>query len=233
MRPNLFAALVVFFAVTLSTHDLFAQVKKVRLSLPSIGTNSMLFGLAAENGFFREEGLEVEQINMPGSLGVKALIGGDVGYSAASGSIITAALRGINVKLVSILSPVPEFRMIGQKEIKSMKDLKGKVVALSSRGGTLDHLTRIMLEKSGLVPDKDVMLVVVGVSRPYGPRSEQIVSRPLSLTCLAISFSVKKGSRISARRANTSRIILPVVWAYRTKKSRRNAARSWPSSRQR
>jgi ABC-type nitrate/sulfonate/bicarbonate transport system substrate-binding protein len=162
MGPNLSAPLVVFLAVTLSPHNLSAQLKKVRLSLPSIGTNSMLFGLAAENGFFREEGLEVEQINMPGSLGVKALIGGDVGYSAASGSIITAALRGINVKLVSILSPVPVFRMIAQKDIKSMKDLRGKVVGLSSRGGTLDHLTRIMLEKNGLVPDKDVTLVVVG-----------------------------------------------------------------------
>ncbi len=162
MRPKLFVALVAFFAMISIPHDLFAQLKKVRLSLPSIGTNSMLFGLAADNGFFREEGLEVEQISMPGSLGVKALIGGDVGYSAASGSIITAALRGIKVKLVSILSPAPEFRMIGQKEIKSIKDLRGKVVALSSRGGTLDHLTRIMLEKNGLVPDKDVTLVVVG-----------------------------------------------------------------------
>jgi ABC-type nitrate/sulfonate/bicarbonate transport system substrate-binding protein len=95
MRSNFFLALMAFFAVTLIPHDLLAQLKKVRLSVPSIGTNSMLFGLAAENGFFREEGLEVEQINMPGSLGVKALIGGDVGYSAASGSIITAALRGI------------------------------------------------------------------------------------------------------------------------------------------
>ena len=162
MQRNFFTALVVFLAVSFGPHDLFAQVKKVRLSLPSIGTNSMLFGLAAENGFFREEGLEVEQINMPGSLGVKALIGGDVGYSAASGSIITAALRGINVKLVSVLSPVPVFRMIAQKQIKSMKDLKGQVVALSSRGGTLDHLTRIMLEKNGLAPDKDVTLVVLG-----------------------------------------------------------------------
>jgi ABC-type nitrate/sulfonate/bicarbonate transport system substrate-binding protein len=126
MRPNLFTALVVLLAVAFSPNDLFAQLKKVRLSVPSIGTNSMLFGLATENGYFREEGLEVEQINMPGSLSVKALIGGDVGYSAASGSIITAALRGINVKLVSILSPVPEFRMIGQKEIRSIKDLRGK-----------------------------------------------------------------------------------------------------------
>jgi ABC-type nitrate/sulfonate/bicarbonate transport system substrate-binding protein len=122
----------------------------------------MLFGLATDRGFFREEGLEVEQINMRGSLGVKALIGGDVGYSAASGSIITAALRGINVKLVSILSPVPVFRMIAQKEIKSIKDLKGKTVALSSRGGTIDHLTRIMLERNGVTPEKEVTLVVVG-----------------------------------------------------------------------
>jgi ABC-type nitrate/sulfonate/bicarbonate transport system substrate-binding protein len=162
MKTKLLAALVVFLAVDLGAQDLFAQLKKVRLSLPSRGTNSILYGLATEKGFFREEGLDVEQINMRGSLGVKALIGGDVGYSAASGSIITAALRGLKVKLVSILSPTPIFRMIAQKNIESIKDLKGKVVGLSSRGGTLDHLTRIMLEKNGLVPEKDVTLVVVG-----------------------------------------------------------------------
>jgi NitT/TauT family transport system substrate-binding protein len=162
MRPRFLATLVVFFALSFGLHDLFAQPKKVRLSIPSLGTNSMLFDMAAEKGFFREEGLEVERIMMPGSLAVKALLGGDVAYTAASGSIITAAVRGLNVKLISVLAPVPVFRMIAQKDIKSMKDLKGKVVALSSRGGTIDHLTRIMLEKNGLVPDKDVTLVVVG-----------------------------------------------------------------------
>ena len=162
MKPKRFAALVVFLVAGFGAQDLFAQLKKVTLSVPSIGTNSMLFGLAAEKGFFREQGLEVEQINMRGSLGVKALISGDVGYSAASGSTITAALRGLKVKLVTLLAPSPIFRMIAQKDIKSIKDLKGKVVGLSSRGGTLDHLTRIMLEKNGLVPDKDVTLVVVG-----------------------------------------------------------------------
>ena len=162
MQRNFFTVLVVFLALTSGPLALSAELKKVRLSVPSLGTNSMLFGLAKDQGFFREEGLEVEQINMRGSLGVKALIGGDVGYSAASGSIITAALRGIKVKLVSILSPVPVFRMMAQKDLKSIKDLKGKTVALSSRGGTIDHLTRIMLEKNGLIPEKEVTLVVVG-----------------------------------------------------------------------
>ncbi len=162
MHRNFVALMVAVFVVSLIPQDLSAQLKKIRLSVPSIGTNSMLFGLTAERGFFKEEGLEVEQINMRGSLGVKALLGGDVGYSAASGSIITAALRGFKVKLVSVLSPTPVFRMIAQKRIKSIKDLKGKTVALSSRGGTIDHLTRIMLEKNGLKPDKDVTLVVVG-----------------------------------------------------------------------
>lgn len=162
MRRHLVTLFVGIFLVTLNPHDLLAQAKKIRLSVPSIGTNSMLFGLTAERGFFKEEGLEVEQINMRGSLGVKALLGGDVGYSAASGSVITAALRGFNVKLVSILSPAPVFRMVAQKQIKSIKDFRGKTIALSSRGGTIDHLTRIMLEKNGLTPDKDVTLVVVG-----------------------------------------------------------------------
>jgi len=139
-----------------------AQLKTVRLAMPAVTVFMMPMKLTDDKGFYREEGLDVDMILMPGSLSVKALVGGSADYTTASGSTIAAAVRGIPIKLLSVISFDPTFDLMAQKDLKSIKDLRGKLIGLSSRGGTLEHLTRLMLEKSGLNPDKDATMIVVG-----------------------------------------------------------------------
>ena len=43
-----------------------------------------------------------------------------------------------------------------------MADLKGKNVGISSRGGAVDLLTQLIMQKHGLVPNKDVTSLVIG-----------------------------------------------------------------------
>ncbi len=71
-------------------------------------------------------------------------------------------MRGIPVKLVFTASAKPQFDMVAQKEIRSMADLKGKFVGISSRGGAVDLLTQLMVQKHGLTPNKDVTSLVIG-----------------------------------------------------------------------
>ena len=118
--------------------------------------------MAQIKGFYREEGLEVEVIFIRGAVGMQALLGGSVDFTSASGSTIAAAVRGIPVKLVFIASAKPQFDMVAQKDIRSMADLKGKFVGISSRGGAVDLLTQLMVQKHGLVPNKDVTSLVIG-----------------------------------------------------------------------
>ncbi len=66
------------------------------------------------------------------------------------------------MKLVFIASAKPQFDLISQKEIRSVADLKGKNVGISSRGGAIDLLTQLIVQKNGLVPNKDVVSLVVG-----------------------------------------------------------------------
>ena len=40
--------------------------------------------------------------------------------------------------------------------------MKGKFVGISSRGGAVDLLTQLMVQKNGLVPNKDVTSLVIG-----------------------------------------------------------------------
>ena len=141
---------------------LHAQLRKVRFSVSAPSIAELPFRIAHLKGFYRDEGLDVEVIFIRGAVGMQALLGGSVDYTSASGSTIAAAVRGIPVKLVFTASAKPQFDMVAQKDIRSIADLKGKFVGISSRGGAVDLLTQLMVQKHGLVPNKDVTSLVIG-----------------------------------------------------------------------
>jgi NitT/TauT family transport system substrate-binding protein len=93
---------------------------------------------------------------------MQALIGGSVDYASAAGSIIAAGVRGLPVRLVLIVNSKPQFDLVGQPEIKSVQQLKGKVIGISSRGGSVDLLTQLILTHHGVTPNKDATLIVIG-----------------------------------------------------------------------
>jgi NitT/TauT family transport system substrate-binding protein len=139
-----------------------AQLKKIHFSTTSIAVTELQFRIAQMKGFYREEGLDIETLLIRGSVGMQALIGGSVDYASAAGSIIAAGVRGAPVKLVLIVNSRPQFDLVGQRDIKSVEQLKGKVVGISSRGGAVDLLTQLILTKHGLTPNKDVTSIVIG-----------------------------------------------------------------------
>ena len=156
---------IFFLAAVLSltaAASLSAQLKKVRFSVSAASIAEVPFRIANIKGFYRDEGLDVEVILIRGAVGMQALLGGSVDYTSASGSTIAAAVRGIPVKLVFIASAKPQFDLIAQPQIRSVADLKGKNVGISSRGGAIDLLTQLIVQKNGLVPNKDVISLVIG-----------------------------------------------------------------------
>ena len=85
---------------------------------------------------------------------MQALIGGSVDYVSAAGSIIAAAVRGAPVRLVLIVNSKPQFDLVGRPEIKSVQQLKGKVIGISSRGGAVDRSLNSSLTHHGVTPNK-------------------------------------------------------------------------------
>ena len=148
--------------LTMLASTLAAQPRKVRFSISAASIAEVPFRIAHLKGFYRDEGIEVESIFIRGQVGMQALLGGSVDYTSASGSTIAAAVRGIPVKLVFIASAKPQFDLIAQPQIRSVPELKGKNIGISSRGGAIDLLSQLIIQKHGLVPNKDVISLVVG-----------------------------------------------------------------------
>ena len=161
MRTGYIFVLVVLF-LAMGATPISAQLKKIRFSTTGISISELPFKVAQLKGFWREEGLDVETILIRGAVGMQALLGGSVDYTSASGSTIAAAVRGLPVKLVFISSSKPQFELVSQSQIKSVQELKGKVVGISSRGGSNDLMMQMILQKNGLAPNKDVTTILVG-----------------------------------------------------------------------
>ena len=155
------SSLVLLFAI-FAASPVQAQVKKIRFSASSIAVTELQFKIAQLKGFYRDEGLDLETILIRGAVGLQALLGGSVDYSSAAGALIAAAVRGVPVKLVLIVNSKPQFDLVGQPEIKTIQQLKGKFIGISSRGGAVDLLTQLILTKNGVTPNKDATLLVIG-----------------------------------------------------------------------
>jgi len=160
--PKLGVALFAFAFLFLGSSPALPQLKKIRFSTTSIAITELQFRIANLKGFYREEGLELETLLIRGSVGMQALIGGSVDYASAAGSIIAAGVRGLPVRLVLIVNSKPQFDLVSQPEIKSVQQLKGKVIGISSRGGAVDLLTQLILTHHGVTPNKDATLIVIG-----------------------------------------------------------------------
>lgn len=179
--------LLAFVAASFSATDGSAQLKKVRLAIPTVDIVTLPLKMAQAKGFYQKEGLEVEIILIAGALGVRAVLGNSVEFSTASGSILAAAARGVPVKLVSVITAKPTFDLISEAKIQSFSQLKGKQIGISTRGGTFEHITRLILERNGLDPDKDVTILALGrqddlhLALKAGKISAAIFSPPRSL----------------------------------------------------
>ena len=136
--------------------------EKVRIA---IATTSMAFlvpFVAKDRGLYLKHGSEVELIVMRPNIAMAALLGGDIDYAELIGSIIRSAARNLPVRAISTSIKAPFFSVIGQNKYKSIKDLKGAVIGLTSIGGTNHVSTRITLRQFGLDIDKDVKILAIG-----------------------------------------------------------------------
>jgi ABC-type nitrate/sulfonate/bicarbonate transport system substrate-binding protein len=161
-RSTMIVLLLISFAVFAASSAAQEKPEKVRIA---VATSSMAFlvpFVAKDRGLYLKHGSEVEIIQMRPNIAMAALISGDIDYVELIGSIIRGAAKGLAVRAISTSIKAPFFSVIAQTKYKSIKDLKGAIVGLTSIGGTNYVSTRLTLRQLGLDPDKDVKLLAIG-----------------------------------------------------------------------
>ena len=112
---------------------LHAQTQKIRISLSSRSNTNTSYYTAQAKGFFRDEGLEVEFIQVNPRLGAMAVLNGDVTFTTLFADTFAASCRDCRWKTVFILLKKGiYFLMVRPEVIKDIQDLKGKKLGVTT-----------------------------------------------------------------------------------------------------
>lgn len=171
---------------------------KIRISIPNLSGQFMTMSLAHKRGFLKEEGIDAEIIRITGGAASAAMSGGEVDYG--TGMSVGGAMTGaLPVKVVACFVPTPVFALVARPEIKSVQELKGKTVGISTFGGLSIFGARVIAKHFGLDPDKDLKFVAIGAVEGRFIRLTQGLIDATMLAPPLDSEAKKKGFNILAR----------------------------------
>ena len=143
-------------------HSPVHAAEKIRIGFPEFNSSTFTLPMAHIKGFFQEEGLQAELIRIRSAIALPSLTSGEIDYHTVVAPAVTAALRGIPVRVVACFTPGLTTAIIARPEIKTVQELKGKTIGLNSIGDGLESTVRLMLKHYGLDPDKDVKFLATG-----------------------------------------------------------------------
>lgn len=153
-------SLCIFFLLSPATAA--TALDNVRVAYPSPNTDFWYLGIAQKEGYFKQESLNVEMINMRGDVAVRTALAGEIDFFATAGSALVAAIRGVPIKTLMVLQDEPSWELIAQGDVKSFAQLRGTTVAVMSPEGSISVVTREILRKNGLDLTKDLTLMTMG-----------------------------------------------------------------------
>jgi NitT/TauT family transport system substrate-binding protein len=120
--------------------------------------------VAKEAGIFDRNGLDARLIFIQSSpTNIQALINNDIQISVSgSVGVVNSALAGLDLIFVGGMYQSMLYHLIADSSIKTPKDLKGKKVGVSRFGASSHYAVEAVLEKFGMDPKKDVVILQVG-----------------------------------------------------------------------
>lgn len=141
-----------------------AAAERLRAAFPSLATALSPSWIAAEKGFWKKYGLDVELIYLDGGArSVAALIGGSVQLVFGSDALVTIGnIQGANLTRLGVTTNTLGYSIVTPPAIKKISDLKGKTLGITlGRDAAYVRLVKI-LNDNGVDPKTDVKLLPLG-----------------------------------------------------------------------
>jgi NitT/TauT family transport system substrate-binding protein len=160
------------------------EMTKVKLAMG--GTKSSILFLpsilAEYAGFYKEEGIEIEFVEMKGgSQASQALVSGEVDVASnALDHVVKSQAQGVDIVMLALYNRFPSVALVVDSkykdQIKSVADLKGKKVGVTSRGSGTDGVLHALMSKAGLVESDLEILGVGSDTMPEALKSGKVVA---------------------------------------------------------
>jgi NitT/TauT family transport system substrate-binding protein len=152
-------------AASILAHDcvIVWGAESLRLGFSGASATQLAGYLAVDQKLFDVYGVNVELTQSAGTTMIRALDSGSLQVAiVGGGQALSAYLKGVEVRIISGLVNIVPFQLWAKPEISQLKDLKGKLIANTPPGTSLNLANQILLMRAGLDPLRDVKLVAFG-----------------------------------------------------------------------
>src|SRR4026207_71644 len=194
-RFILIVAIATCFCLGSTSH----AADRIRIAVSNPNMPNLTTQMALKRNFFKDENLDVEVIRMNPNVAITALATGDIDYCQLFGAVVAGAIAGLPVRIVAGFLDNWPMTLIAQPEIKSLKDLKGKTLGISSFGATPDLGARMMIKQAGIDPDREIKILALGSDAARLTALKQRVVDVVVISPPADTQMEKQGYRILAR----------------------------------
>ncbi len=142
----------------------YAQ-ESLRIAYGGYNESATPMWVGIDKGIFKKYGIDASMIQVrSGALSVATLVAKEVeAIYAAQSTILSTVSGGVKLGCVaSAINKIPRLLVV-RKDVKGIKDLRGKSVGVQSIGGGFWLQTMIILDHLGVDPDKfDLKVRVIG-----------------------------------------------------------------------
>jgi len=115
--------------------------------------------VAQEAGLFKRHGLDATLKILNSQVAHQALVAGEIDVISTGPELVNARLQGVPVKYIGGTLQRFVFQLWGGKSVKSLADLKGKTIAVTTPKTSTEIATREALKKTAVISEKDVNFV--------------------------------------------------------------------------
>ena len=136
---------------------------RVKLALPAKSMGYLPLFIALHRGFFKDEAIDIEIPMMLPQLAHNALMSGEVDYHGVADSALRFAAKGAPLKAIFFGAMRPNYFLMAKPQVKSVAELRGKLIGMVRFGDTVELATRIALSREGLDPQKDAIPIMIGL----------------------------------------------------------------------
>jgi NitT/TauT family transport system substrate-binding protein len=135
---------------------------KINVTLPSKSFQFIIFPLAKERGYMKEEGIDLNTVIMASTPGLQAVVAGEMDFTGSGSSALVAVAQG-NAPLKTMLAitdQVLQWLMV-RPQYGSFKELKNKKIAVTGVAAVATFMLKKVAPKYGLDANKDLTFLAL------------------------------------------------------------------------
>jgi NitT/TauT family transport system substrate-binding protein len=139
----------------------------VNVTVPSKSFQFIIFPLAKERGYMKEEGIDLNIVVMASTPGLQAVLAGEMDFTGSGSSALVAVTRG-NAPLKTVLAVNDQVLqwLMARPQYGSLKDLRNKKIAVTGVASVATYMLKKVAPKFGVDANKEMTFLAL----PAGQR---------------------------------------------------------------